>query len=453
MQSKLQLYNTLTRKKEPFKPIKAKQAGIYSCGPTVYNYAHIGNLRTYLFNDILKRSLSFLGFKVNHVMNITDVDDKTIKASQKEKTSLKNFTREYEKIFFQDLQELNIIKPTIIRATESIPEMVSIIERLLKKKYAYKTPDGIYFSISKFKPYGKLAGLSKIKKTKERISSDEYEKSTPQDFALWKFYTPKDGDVFWDTKIGKGRPGWHIECSAMSMKLLGNTLDIHTGATDLTFPHHTNEIAQSEGATGKKFVNHWLHAGFLKMQDSKMSKSLGNVLTLNEIKSQGFKPIHFRLLVLQTHYKKPLNFSLENLDAAKTAFNHIKRKVIELKQISHSAKDLTKQYQEQFQEAISDDLNTPKALNIFWQALDDPNFSTPKKLKLLLNFDEVLGLNLKNMKKEKITISSEVKKLLDSRERFRKNKLWERADVIRQRIHDLGFRVQDTAKGPKLEKL
>jgi len=250
----LKVYNTLTRKKQEFIPIQKDKVRMYSCGPTVYNYAHIGNLRTYTFNDILKRSLEFLGYKVTHVMNITDVDDKTIKGSKKEKVSLDKFTRKYEKIFLDDINSLNIIQPDqIIKATESIEDMVKIIKDLIDKGYAYKTEDGIYFSISKFKNYGKLAQLEKSKSDskKSRIRNDEYDKENAQDFALWKFYTREDGDVFWETDIGKGRPGWHIECSAMSMKVLGPSLDIHTGAIDLIFPHHTNEIAQSEASTGK----------------------------------------------------------------------------------------------------------------------------------------------------------------------------------------------------------
>ena len=281
----LKVFNTLTRKKEEFKPIKKGKVGFYSCGPTVYNYAHIGNLRTYIFNDILKRSLMFLGMKVNHVMNVTDVDDKTIRGSVSAGESLKDFTRKYEKIFFDDLKELNIVKPDhVLRATESIDDMVRLIKELLEKGIAYKTSDGIYFSIKKSKGYGKLALLDKVKDRKERVKADEYDKDNAQDFALWKFWSEEDGDVFWETEIGKGRPGWHIECSAMSMKILGEQLDIHTGAIDLIFPHHTNEIAQSEAVTGKQFVKYWLHGAFLTMKEGKMSKSIGNILTLKNLK-------------------------------------------------------------------------------------------------------------------------------------------------------------------------
>jgi len=450
----LKLFNTLTRKKEVFKPLVDKQVGFYSCGPTVYNYAHIGNHRTNIFNDILKRILAYNGYKVTHVMNITDVDDKTIKGSKKEGITLKELTRKYEDIFFQDLSELNIIKPTkILRATESIKEMVALIKNLLEKGYAYKTSDGIYFSISKSKGYGKLAQLEKTKKSKSRILSDEYDKSNPQDFALWKFWTEEDGPVFWETEIGKGRPGWHIECSAMSMKVLGPQLDIHTGAIDLIFPHHTNEIAQSEAATGKKFVKYWLHPGFLTLAESKMSKSLGNIWTLKEVKEKGFEPIHYRYLCLQVHYRKPLSFSLDNLDAAKNAYEKIKRKIIELKNQEHKAQDSTKEYEAKFEKAINDDLNVPQALQVFLSALDDFNFEPKKKIILLEKFDEVLGLGIKEMKEEKLDIPEEVMKLVESRERLRKAKLWAESDIIRQRILERGYKIEDKLDGPRIEKV
>lgn len=451
---KIRFHNTLTRSKEQFKPIRKNQVGIYSCGPTVYNYAHIGNLRTYIFNDILKKSLEYLGFNVTHVMNITDVDDKTIKASIEEKTPLQKFTRKYESIFLSDLSELNISKPTkILRATESIQEMIKIINSLLKREYAYKTSDGIYFSIDKSKNYGRLANLENIKKSKSRISSDEYKKNSTQDFALWKFHTKEDGENFWEAPFGKGRPGWHIECSAMSMKVLGKTLDIHTGANDLIFPHHTNEIAQSEAHTGKKFVNYWLHAGFLNMEEGKMSKSLGNILTLKDLKNQGFSPIDFRYLTLQTHYRKPLVFSINNLEAAKSALENIKRRVILIKSQKHKGKDLTDSYNKQFEEALSDDLNTPRALAIFQKALDDFNFSPKKKLSLLNKFDSVLSLGIKDFKETKETIPSEIKKIAKERETLRKNKKFAEADILRSRIAELGFEVKDTSSGTEITKI
>lgn len=442
----LKLYNTLTRKKEAFKPLHDKEAMMYSCGPTVYNYAHIGNFRTYIFNDILKRSLLFLGFKVSHVMNITDVDDKTIRASKENKESLKDFTRKYEKIFLDDLNELNIMKPTyVLRATETIPEMVELVEKLIEKGYAYKTSDGIYFSISKFKDYGKLAKLERMKNVKERIKSDEYDKEDPKDFALWKFWTPEDGDVFWNTEIGKGRPGWHLECSAMSMKIFGSTLDIHTGAVDLIFPHHTNEIAQSEAATGKKFVKYWLHGGFLIMKDEKMSKSLGNILFMKDLKSEGFKPLHYRYFCLTTHYRSPLMFSVENLEAAKNSYERMRN-------IAKSLKDdekTNKEYLKKFEDAVNDDLDMPKALSIAWSLLRDDK--AEGKLHTLKMMDNVFGLML--FEEEKIEIPDEVKKLLDEREKARKAKDWKKSDSIRDKIKKLGFQVNDTPEGQKTVKI
>ena len=442
----LKLYNTLSRKKEMFKPIHKDFVGIYSCGPTVYNYAHIGNLRTYLFNDILKRTLIFLEYKVKHVMNITDVDDKTIKESVKEKTSLKEFTKKYEKIFLDDLEKLNIIKPNyILRATESIREMIKIIDILLKKNYAYKTSDGIYFDISKFKDYGKLARLEKIKDKRERVKNDEYDKENAQDFALWKFHTKEDGNVFWNTAFGRGRPGWHIECSAMSMKILENPFDIHTGAIDLIFPHHTNEIAQSEAATGKKFVNYWLHAGFLTMKEGKMSKSLGNILYLKDLEEKNFSPMEYRYMCLTTHYRAPLMFSLENLEAAKNSYNRLKNIVSELKDNGKT----NKKYLAEFKKAIEDDLDMPNALQVLWKLVRDEK--AEGKLKTIEKIDKVFGLKL--LEQEKIVIPLEIKRLLKKREEARKEKNWKVADNIRKKINELGFVIDDSDDGSKVRKI
>ncbi|MFA5020070.1 MAG: cysteine--tRNA ligase [Candidatus Pacearchaeota archaeon] len=441
----LKIYNTLARKTQEFKPINAGKVGMYSCGPTVYNYAHIGNLRTYVFNDLLKRSLTFLGYKVTHVMNITDVDDKTIKNSIKEGMDLKDFTTKYEKIFFEDLQEMNILKPThILRATESIDEMVKLIKQLIKKGYAYKTTDGIYFSIDKFKDYGKLANLDKSRKTKERINSDEYDKENLRDFALWKFWTEEDGDVYWETEIGKGRPGWHIECSAMSMKILGNTLDIHTGASDLIFPHHTNEIAQSEAATGKKFVNYWVHGGFLTMKEGKMSKSLGNVYYLKDLKQKGFSPLEYRYMCLTTHYRSPLLFSIENLEAAKNAYQRLKN----ICENINDNKKADEKYIDEFKKALEDDLNIPKALQVLWELVRDTKSESKKST--IKEFDKVLGLDL--LKKDVLIIPGNVQDLVSQRETARKTKNWKKADELRDKINKLGYVVNDTDKGPEIKK-
>lgn len=448
----MELYNTLTRKKETFKPIKKNQVGMYMCGPTVYWYQHIGNFRTALLTDFLKRVLMYNGYKVNHVINFTDVDDKIIKAMSKENLSLKNLTKKYEDIYLSDFKDLNIIKPTkFLRATENIKEMVKIIQKLLKKGYAYTASDGVYFSISKFRNYGKLTGLDKVKKTVERIKSDEYDKTNAHDFALWKFYSNEDGNVFWETDLGKGRPGWHIECSAMSMSELGDNFDIHLGGMDLIFPHHTNEIAQSEASTGKKFVNYWVHGGMLNLKEGKMSKSLGNIYTLSDLKKKGFLPIHYRYLVLQTHYRKPLEFSFESLSSAKNAYEKIERKIHNLVSDKIVGKDLSAKYSKEFLNAINDDLNMPKALEVFWRSLEDNNFDSASKIKLLKGFDSVLGLDLP-FNKKKDTIPSEIAKLVSDREEARKVKDWGKSDFLRDEILKLGYGVEDTPNGAVVRK-
>ena len=442
----LKVFNTLTRKKGIFKPIKGKNVGMYYCGPTVYNYAHIGNLRTYVFNDLVKRSLVFLGYKVNHVMNITDVDDKTIKFSQKEGMSLKDFTRKYESIFFEDFDKLNILRPNyILRASESISDMVKLIKSLLDKGYAYKTNDGIYFSISKLKGYGKLAHLEKLKDQKQRIKNDEYDKENAQDFALWKFYTSEDGDVFWNTEIGKGRPGWHIECSAMSMKILGPSLDIHTGASDLIFPHHTNEIAQSEAASGKKFVNYWVHGGFLTMKEGKMSKSLGNIFTLKDLNEKGFSHLDYRYLILTSHYRGQLLFTEDTLKNAKNSYERLKNILSNLEDDGKT----NEKYIDEFSRAINDDLDMPKALQILWNLIRDKK--AEGKYQTIRKMDEVFGLKL--FEKEEMHVPEEVSKLKEEREKARKNKDWKKADELREKIKKLGYYIDDTEKGGKIKKL
>lgn len=442
----LKIYNTLTRKKETFKPIKEGEVKFYSCGPTVYNYAHIGNLRTYVFNDIVKRGLQFLGYKVNHVMNLTDVDDKTIKGSRKENASLKEFTEKYTKIFFDDLHQLNIIDPDYkLKATESIKEMVDLIKVLIKKGYAYKTNDGIYFSISKFKNYGKLAQLEKITDKKERVKNDEYDKENAQDFALWKFWTEDDGNVFWDTEIGKGRPGWHIECSAMSMKIFGPSLDIHTGAVDLIFPHHTNEIAQSEAATGKKFVKYWMHGGFLTMNEGKMSKSLGNVIYLKNLIEMGFKPLDYRYMCLTAQYRMPLSFNQETLVSAKNSYERLKNICSELKDDGKE----NKKYLKDFQKAVEDDFNMPKALAVLWELLRDKD--ADGKLQAVKKMDVALGLKL--LEKEEIKIPSEIKKLAEERVKARENKDWKKSDELREEIKKKGWEIKDTKEGYTINRI
>jgi len=443
----LKLYNTLTRKKEAFKPIKNKEVGMYSCGPTVYDFAHIGNLRAYIFSDILRRYFEYLGLKVKNVMNLTDVDDKTIKRSREEGIKLKELTQKYEKAFLEDIRSLNIIKPNIMpRATEHIKEMVALIKGLLKKGYAYKTEDGIYFSIKKFRDYGKLARIdfSKLKQT-ERMKKDIYEKEETRDFALWKFWTQEDGNVFWETEIGKGRPGWHIECSAMSMKYLGESFDIHTGGFDLVFPHHQNEIAQSEAATGKKFVNYWLHNEWLLVDGKKMSKSLGNFYTLRSIMEKGFKPLSLRYLYLSDHYRSQLNFTLENLKNAQNSYERLKNIVKELK---YDGK-VNEEYLRDFEKAMDQDLETSKALQVLWTLVRDEK--AQGKVETIGKMDEVLGLKL--LEKEKIKVPAEIQQLVDEREKARENKNFKLSDELRQKMKEKGWWVDDTDEGPKVKKL
>ena len=461
----LALYNTLTRKKDVFKPIKKGQVGIYTCGPTVYWYQHIGNLKAYLFSDILKRVLLYNGFKVKHIINVTDVghltsdsddgEDKIEIAALKEGRNAKDIANYYFEIFKEDFRKLNISEPTKwAKATEHIKEHIELIKKLEKKGFTYKTSDGIYFDSAKFKNYSKLAMLNlEGLEAGRRISVGEKKHKT--DFALWKFSSePGKRQQEWKSPWGIGFPGWHIECSAMSMKYLGEHFDIHTGGEDHVPIHHTNEIAQSESATGKRFVNYWLHCAFLlDSEGKKVSKSTGGLYTVSELEKLGYLALHYRYLLLQAHYRKQLGFSLEALDSAKNAYERIKRKVIELRKEKHKGNTDVEEYQIKFLEAINDDLNTPQALEVFWQVLDDSGMDTVKRLKLLEKFDSALGLGIAEMKEKEIEISDEVIKLVKAREEARKKKMFAEADILRVRIKEKGFNVEDTDNGSKLTAL
>jgi len=446
----LLLYNTLTRKKEEFKPLAPPRVSLYTCGPTVYNYPHIGNYRAYIFGDILKRYLSYRGFQVKHVMNLTDVDDKTIRDSQKENKTLKEFTEFYAQAFFDDLKKLNILPADIFpKATEHIPEMVRLIERLLEKGIAYQGEDGsIYYNIKKFKDYGKLSHLEK-KELKEggsgRVRTDEYTKENVEDFALWKSWTKDDGNVFWQTPWGKGRPGWHIECSAMSMKHLGESFDIHTGGVDLVFPHHENEIAQSEGASGKPFVKYWLHNEWLLVDGKKMAKSAGNFYTLKDIENKNFPPLAYRYLVFGTHYRMPLNFTWESLTAAENALRHLYDLFYDLGERSG---EVDKNYKEKFIQIMDDDLNTPGALALAWEMIKDPKLKSEDKKATLLDFDEVFGFGLSKIVWQ--PLPKKIQKLIADREATREKKDFGVSDKLREEIQKLGFRVEDTKEGIKV---
>jgi len=449
----LKFYNTFSGKKEIFIPIKPPIVSLYQCGPTVYGVAHIGNLRTYITNDILRRTLEYNGFKVNQVMNITDVDDKTIRRSREEKTSLRELTSKYEKIFLSDIERLNILRPvSILRATENISGMVALIEKLLEIGVAYKATDGIYFDISKAKNYGRLANLKIENYAVSRIISDEYDKENPRDFALWKFRAEEDGEVFFDAPFGAGRPGWHIECSAMAMGALGETLDIHTGGQDLIFPHHTNEIAQSEAATGKQFSRFWLHGGFVNMGSDKMSKSLGNIISLRDIIEKKIHPLSFRYLALTLHYRTPMHFTWEALVASQTALTRLIEYFSKL-----AVKDDMKingEYAENFKEFLNNDLDTPQALALVWKIIKDESIADSDKRATLLDFDRVLGFNFEKQEKEleKTTelIPEDIKLLAEEREKARKEKNFKKSDELRKIINEKGYDIKDTSKGFKI---
>ncbi len=460
----ISLYNTLTRKKEVFKPIKKGQVGMYSCGPTVYWYQHIGNLRTYIFSDILRKTLLYNDYEVKQIMNVTDVghltsdadegEDKMELAAQKEGRTAHEIADYYFKIFKEDFKKLNIHEPNIwVWATKHIKEQIELIKKLEKKGFTYKTSDGVYFNSSKFKNYGKLALLNlEGLKAGKRISVGEKKHST--DFALWKFSSePGKRQQEWKSPWGIGFPGWHVECSAMSIKYLGEHFDIHTGGEDHVPIHHTNEIAQSEAATNKKFVNYWLHGAFLLSNGEKVSKSKGGLYTISELEELGYGPLHFRYLCLQTHYRKQLRFSIDSLESAKNAYEKIKRKIIELKKEKHKGNTDVKEHESLFLNAINDDLNMPQALEVFWAVLDDKDLDVKAKLKLLEKFDNVLGLGVADMKEEKLKIDNDVKKLLAAREEARKKKMWAEADILRERIREKGFVVEDKEDGPKLRKI
>ena len=437
---------------------------MYSCGPTVYWYQHIGNLRAYFFADTLRRVLEYNGYKVKHVINVTDVghltsdadegEDKMEKAAAKEGKSAEEIADFYFKVFLEDLKKINVRNPSVwSKATEHIKEQIDLIKRLEEKGFTYKTSDGIYFDSSKFKDYGKLAKI-KIEGLTSGKRINIGEKKHKTDFALWKFSSPGGKrQQEWNSPWGIGFPGWHIECSAMSMKYLGESFDIHTGGEEHVPVHHTNEIAQSECATGKKFVNYWLHFRWLLSRGEKMSKSKGGIFTLSELEDKGYDPLDFRYLFLLTHYRKSMNFDLETLDAARNAHKKMKRKVAGLRNEKHKGQDNSEEYEDKFVAAINDDINLPRALDVVWTMLDDFNFEPKKKLKLLEKFDSVLGLNVKEMKEQKISAPEEVLELVKEREKLRKAKMWADSDLFRERIREKGFIVQDTPEGPKLEKI
>ncbi len=466
--------NTLSGKKELFKPLRKGFVGLYTCGPTVYQYAHIGNLRTYIFEDLLKRTLLIDGFKVKHVMNITDVghlasdedtgEDKVEREASREGKSAWDIARKFEAVFLEDLKALNILPAQKMpRATEHIDIQIKLIQKLEKKGFTYRTSDGIYFDTARLKDYGKLARKN-IGGIRAGARVAEGGKQNPTDFALWKF-SPQDAkrQMEWQSPWGIGFPGWHIECSAMSMKYLGETFDIHCGGIDHIQVHHQNEIAQSEAATGKPFVHYWLHGNFLRIEntpgsDEKMSKSLGNSITLDTLRERGFDPLDYRYLTLTIHWRKPMAFSWDALRAAQTARRELMEFIRELQVNKDHAQNATYTTSyTAFLHAINDDINAPKALSIVWKLMHDFRSSRSRNaraaLKTMLQFDHFLGLHFKDATKNKIITPKEVLDLVAKRDHARNIKDWAEADQIRDKIKSLGWAIEDSLQGQKIKKL
>ncbi|MGA2239674.1 MAG: cysteine--tRNA ligase [Candidatus Bathyarchaeia archaeon] len=460
----LRLLNTYTRKLQKFVPLKKNTVRMYTCGPTVWDYAHIGNFRTYVFQDVLRRYLEFKGYRVTQVTNITDVDDRTIHQSKETGVTLNEYTRKYEEAYLADLEALNIERAEHYpRATEHIDEMVALVRKLIRRGFAYEAEGSVYFDISKFKAYGRLSGVRMDElKVGARIDSDKYSKDEARDFALWKGWRPEDGDVFWETAIGKGRPGWHLECSAMSMKYLGSTFDIHSGGEDLIFPHHENEIAQSEAATGKRFVRFWLHSGMLLVGGRKMAKSSGNFFTLRDLLSKGHEPLAVRYLLMSAHYRAQLNFTEDALTDAEKAVEALRgthRRINDVEKTSHHSnvqlREVLSREKREFERAMDDDLNTPRALAAIHRAARavnrgiDQGEVSAKDAAVIHQFfsdlDRVVGILGGGVKTEELP--EEAGRLIRERDQARANRDWATADTLRKQLLAMGIVVEDAPGG------
>lgn len=467
---KLYLHNTLTRSTDEFIPIEPGKAKMYCCGPTVYNYQHIGNLRTYLFEDILKRVLIYNGYEVTHVMNITDVghlvsdedegEDKMELGAAREGKTVWQIAEHYTDIFKKDLERMNIEAPDVYcKATDYIKDQIEMIQCLEKKGFTYITSDGVYYDTSKFPDYGKMARLDiKNLRAGERVEFSA-EKRNATDFSLWKF-SPKDQQrqMEWESPWGKGFPGWHIECSAMSVKFLGNNFDIHCGGIDHIPVHHTNEIAQAEACTGEKFVNYWVHGEFLNMGDEKMSKSKGEFLTIDVLNQKGYSAIHYRYFLLNAHYRTKLKFSFEALDSAKSGYENLKGKILRLKEATGDdtkSSDNASKVLELFNQKINDDLNIPEALALLWMTLKDEKLSDSEKLFIVYEADKVLGLGFKDLKEEKeeLDVPPEIIEMAEKRIEAKKAKDFKLADSLREQIKHAGYEIADKKDGYEIKKL
>lgn len=469
----LKLYNSLSRKVEDFKPQHPLQVGIYSCGPTVYQFAHIGNMRSFTTSDILVRTLQYNGYDVKFIMNITDVghmtqdqagggdggEDKIEKTAKLEGKSVWEVAKFYTDVFMKDYDSLNLLRPAkFCKATDHIREQIDLIKKIEEKGFTYQTSDGIYFDTSKFKDYGKLSDMDQNSDL-SRIGEHD-EKKNPRDFALWKF-SPKEEkrQMEWKSPWGKGFPGWHIECSAMSMKYLGDSFDIHTGGIDHKEIHHPNEIAQSESVTHKPLANYWLHTAFMMVSGQKMSKSLGNTYTIYDIEQQNYDLLALRYLYLQTHYRQEMNFTFPGLDAAQNAF---KKLVLEISRWEDPQYDsgkvsteVVKDFEKRFLDSINDDLNMSKALAVVWELVKS-DLPSGAKAKLLFKMDEVLGLDLQNLafqlRQAQHIIPGQIRQMVEERQHLRKTKQFNAADKIRAEIEKLGYTVEDTKKGIQVRK-
>lgn len=460
----LKLYNTLTRKKEEFVPLKKGTVKMYSCGPTVYNYAHIGNMRAYIFMDTLRKVLKYNGYKVKHVMNITDVghlvsdadegEDKMAKTARIENRSVYEIAKEYTDAFMKDIKALNIDTPEhIAKATEHIREMEIYVNDIVKNGYAYETSKGVYFDTSKLPNYGKMLSNNNIDDLKAgaRVEVDT-EKRNPQDFALW-IKAPKEHIMKWNSKWGLCYPGWHIECSAMSRKYLGDKFDIHTGGVDHIPIHHENEIAQSIGATGHNLANYWMHVEFLLIDGGKMSKSLGNVYTLNDLKAKGIDALSYRYFTYSSHYRNKLNFTWDAIKSAKNSLNKLRGMIALHKDVNKKIdKNIISKYEEQFLDAINDDMNMPVAISIVWEIAKEKEKSNDF-YELIKKFDSVLSLDLDKNDKEDINIPEDIKLILNERKDARKNKNFAKSDELRDKLKELGYIVKDTKDGQIIEKV
>ena len=463
----MKVYNTLTRRKEDFTPIDGNCVRMYSCGPTVYSYAHIGNLRTYVFMDLIRRIMQYDGYKIKGVMNITDVghllsdgddgEDKMQKAAREQKKTPWEIAAYYSDVFFKDIASLNIVKPEIIaKATDHIPEMIEFVQGLLDKGFAYEISDGIYFDIGKFPGYGKLSGQSIDDKAAGARVEENAEKRHPADFALWK-KADKNHIMQWESPWGMGYPGWHIECSAMSRKYLGEVFDLHTGGIDAVPVHHENEIAQNEALAGKQTVNYWMHGEFMLVDGGKMSKSLGNTYTIAQLKEKGYDPLDFRFFCLNAHYRKKLNFTFEGMNSAKVARERL---VSSLRQhklgTAQIPAETLEKYRKEFLDAINDDLNIPYALGVLFNMIKEPK--SKDIYNLAVDFDRVFGLDLEKnanavCEETKSDIPTEIADLVEQRKQAKKDKNFALADEIRNKILSLGYSIKDTREGVIVEKL